>query len=158
LLDLANPSAGWREAPQPFERRALVTAVHRGRVYVIGGTTPSGTVSTDVDVFDPATGTWTKGPALPGPDMNGFAPAACVWYDRLYASTGDGSLFELDSTGAAWRPAGRTTRRLAHRMAPGPDTLLIFGGAAKGSNLDLVEEVAVRSTETGPQADSSRRE
>jgi hypothetical protein len=90
--------------------------------------------------------------------MNGFAPAACVWHDRLYASTGDGSLFELDSTGAAWRPAGRTTRRLAHRMAPGPDTLLIFGGAAKGSNLDLVEEVAVRSTETGPQTGSSRRE
>lgn len=144
LLDLRNPAAGWREVAQPFQRRALVTAVWNGRVYVIGGITPPGKVSTEVDIYDPAANLWTKGPALPGADVNGFAPAAAVLQNRLYASTGDGSLYRLDAAGEQWQRIGRSARRLAHRMAPAGDSLLIIGGAAKGGNFDLVEKVAIR--------------
>lgn len=141
---MRNPAAGWREVAQPFQRRALVTAVWNGRVYVIGGITPPGKVSTEVDIYDPAANLWTKGPALPGADINGFAPAAAVLHNRLYASTGDGSLYRLDAAGEQWQRIGRSARRLAHRMAPAGDSLLIIGGAAKGGNFDLVEKVAIR--------------
>lgn len=144
LLDLHNPAAGWREVAQPFERRALVTAVWNGRVYVIGGITPSGKVSTDVDVYDPVTNVWTKGPALPGDAMSGFAPAAAVLQNKLYASTGDGNLFVLNTAGEPWQRVGRSAQRLAHRMVPTDGALLILGGAAKGNNLDLTERLAVR--------------
>jgi hypothetical protein len=144
LLDLHNPSAGWREVAQPYERRALVTAVWNGRVYVIGGITPSGKVSTEVDVYDPVTNVWTKGPALPGDAMSGFAPAAAVLQDKLYASTGDGSLFVLNAAGEPWQRVGRSAQRLAHRMVPAAGALLILGGAVKGGNLDLTERLAVR--------------
>jgi hypothetical protein len=144
LLDLANPAAGWREVPQPFERRALVSAVWNGRVYVIGGITPTTQVSSDVDVFNPASNSWSKGPALPGSGQTGFAPAAAVLDGKLYASTGDGALYVLDSSGANWQRIARTSQRLAHRMVPAPGSLVLLGGAAKGGNLDLVETVAVR--------------
>ena len=144
VLDLKDSAAGWRAVPQPFERRALVTAVHEGRMYVIGGITPSGKVSTGVDVFDPATNTWSKGPSLPGAEINGFAPAAAVHGGKLYASVGDGSLFVLDGVKNRWIDAGQAAPRLAHRMVSTGDTLLILGGAVKGLNLDLVEKLAVR--------------
>jgi hypothetical protein len=141
-LDLKNPAAGWREAAaQPFERRALVTAVSGGRMYVIGGIQPSGQVSTGVDIYDPAQDQWSKGPALPGPAMNGFAPAAAVKDGRLYVSVGDGSLLRLDEAGARWVEAGLGAPRLAHRMVPDGRGLLVLGGAIKGKNLDLAESI-----------------
>ncbi len=144
ILDLKNPAAGWREVAQPFERRALVTAVWGGRVYVIGGITPSGKVSSEVDIYDPATNVWTKGPALPGDKMTGFAPAAAVLGNKLYASTGDGSLLVLHDASQPWQRVAQTAQRLAHRMVPGPDGLYILGGAVKGGNLDLTEKLAIQ--------------
>ena len=38
-LDLANPAAGWKTLPQPFQRRALIAAVTGGKLSVIGGFT-----------------------------------------------------------------------------------------------------------------------
>ena len=143
ILDLKNPAAEWVSVPQPFERRALVTAVHGGRMYVIGGITPSGKVSTDVDIYDPAKSVWTKGPALPGTEMNGFAPAAAVHGGKLFASVADGSLYALDDAHSRWTDAGRSAARLAHRMVSLGDSLVIAGGAVKGGNLDLVERVPV---------------
>jgi hypothetical protein len=144
LLDLKNPAAGWREVSQPFERRALVTTVRNGKMYVIGGITPSGRVSTEVDIYDPAANTWSKGPALPGADMNGFAPAAAERQGTVFVSTGDGSLFGLEADGSQWRRVGGTSPRLAHRMVASQDGLILLGGAAKGGNLDLVEKIEVQ--------------
>jgi hypothetical protein len=140
-LDLNDPRAQWKSLPQPFERRALITAVHGEKMYVIGGIMPSGSVSSDVDIFDPRTSVWKKGPALPGPSMNGFAPAAADHNGRLYVSAGDGGLYRLNEAGTAWQDAGVTTPRLAHRMVSTSQGLLILGGAIKGRNLDLVELV-----------------
>jgi len=143
VLDWTKPETGWKAIEQPFERRALITAVHENKVYVIGGITPSGKVSTDVDIFDPVTAKWSKGPALPGADINGFAPAAADYRGRLYVSVGNGKLYRLDEARSRWAEAGQSAERLAHRMIPAEDGLLILGGATKGANLELVEKVAV---------------
>jgi hypothetical protein len=38
---------------------------HRGRIWLAGGLEPLGNAVADVDIFDPAAGTWSEGPALP---------------------------------------------------------------------------------------------
>ena len=144
VLDLDDMARGWRATSQPFERRALVTAVHGRRMYVAGGITPSGKVSSEVDIYDPASDTWSKGPSLPGAEINGFAPAAAVHGGKLYVSVGDGSLYLLDDAKNIWIDAGQSAQRLAHRMVSTPNGLLILGGAVKGENLDLMEEIVVR--------------
>lgn len=138
-LDLSTPGAQWQTAAQPFQRRALIAAVHGGRLYVMGGILPAGEVSTDVDVYDAGTGAWSKGPALPGASINSFAPAACDFEGRLYVSLGDGSLYRLDDADKRWTDVGRSSPRLAHRMVAVGDSLVILGGALKGKNLELVE-------------------
>lgn len=143
VLDLSRPSSGWTAVPQPFERRALVAAVHRGKVYVIGGITQPGRVSTEVDVYDPVANNWSKGPSLPGDELTGFAPAAAVHGGKLYVSAGDGSLLVLDESRQVWVEKGRSAERLAHRMVSHGESLLILGGAVKGGNLDVVEKALV---------------
>lgn len=143
ILDLKNPSAGWREVSQPFVRRALITAVHGGRMFVIGGIQKSGKVSRDVNIYDPAKDRWTTGPELPGADLNGFAAAAAVHRGKLYVSVGHRSLFVLDEGRSLWTDAGRGTPRVAHRMVSWDDELLIAGGASKSNNFDLVERASI---------------
>jgi N-acetylneuraminic acid mutarotase len=141
LLNLAT-GGQWEAVTQPFERRAFITAAHSGKLYVIGGITPSGAVSTDVDIFDPETKSWTKGPSLPGPNMRGFAPAAAVHNGALYISVSDGAVFRLQKD--RWEEAASSTPRLAHRMVSDGKQLFILGGAAKGKNFDLIESISLR--------------
>jgi hypothetical protein len=144
-LDLAAPGTGWKSMPQPFVRRALIAAVADGKLYVIGGFTEDEDVSLDVDIFDPATGKWSKGPSLPGDAMNGFAPAACTLNGRVHVSAGDGSIHRLSTDRASWEPVAAVVPRIVHRAIPDGDAhLILVGGAANGGNLDLVERVPVR--------------
>lgn len=143
LLDLKAAKPEWKPVSQPFERRALIAAAHQGKVYVMGGIMPSGSVSTEVDIFDPASQTWSKGPVLPGPAINGFAPAAAVHEGQLYVSVGGGGVYRLHPNGSRWDDAGTNTARLAHRMVSLDGSLLILGGAAQGKNFDLVEALPV---------------
>lgn len=142
-LNLADPKATWQSHPQPFQRRAFITAVHDGKVYALGGITKAGSVSGDVDVFDPATNAWTKAPALPGQATTNFAPAAATNNNQLYVSLADGSLIRLNIEAKRWEEVAKTTPRLAHRMVSHTNQLLIIGGADKGKNLDLIEAVTV---------------
>lgn len=146
IMDLSAAKPTWREVPQPFQRRALIAAAHNGKMYVIGGITEPGAVSQEVDIYDPAKNEWTKGPAMPGTPMESFAPAAVSAGGRLYVSQGDGGLLRLAPEGAKWIAMARTSPRLAHRMIAkaGSDALWIVGGASKGKNLDLVEEVVTQ--------------
>ncbi len=146
LLDLSTgPSkAEWKSIPQPIERRALIAAVHNSKMYLMGGIRPSGEVSTDVDIYDPKTNAWSKGPALPGPSIDSFAPAAADYRGQLFVSMGDGSIVRLvEGASPRWEDAGHASPRLAHRMVPSTDSVLILGGALKGKNLDLVEAISV---------------
>jgi hypothetical protein len=142
-LDLTAATPGWRSIPQPFTRRALIATAFRDRLWVIGGFTDVEEVSRQVDVFDPAAGTWSRGPDLPVGGFNGFAPAACVADGRLLVSVADGSLLALDEQAGGWRAVARTSPRIVHRMVPTDAGVILVGGAAGKDNLDRVERVAL---------------
>jgi len=144
-IDLAKPAAGWKTLPQPFVRRALIAAVDEGKLYVIGGFTPEEEASRRVDIFDPATATWTQGPDLPGEPINGFAPAACTVGGLVHVSVADGSVHRLAEAGCHWEPVASVVPRIVHRaVSDGDGHLVLVGGAANAENLDLVERVPVR--------------
>ena len=144
-LNLADPQASWQSVPQPFERRALIAAAYNGKMYLMGGILPSGAVSADVDIFDPQTGAWSKGPALPGAGTQTFAPAAAVAQGQLFVSLADGALVKLDRERNQWAEAGFSSRRLAHRAVGLGGRVWLLGGAEKGSNLDLMEDLPLQA-------------
>jgi hypothetical protein len=144
ILDLKAARPEWKSAPQPFKRRALIAAALDGKMYVLGGIDDTTDVSHDVDIYDPETGVWTKGPAVPGDEISSFAPAACVHGGTLYVSVADGTVYGLDTRKKSWEKVGAASPRLAHRMVSDGKQLLVMGGAEKGNNSDLVEAVAVR--------------
>ena len=144
-LDLAASDSKWKSSSQPFERRALITAVHDGKMYVMGGITRAGAVSADVDVYDPKADTWSKGSPLPGTATDNFAPAACDHQGRLFVSLADGTIYRLNDKSGRWLEAGVGSPRLAHRMVSAGDSILVLGGAEKGKNLNVVEAVKIGS-------------
>lgn len=141
VLDLAKSQARWETIKAPFERRALIAAVHHDKLYVLGGFDEDSEASRRVDIFDPATGQWTRGPELPGEQLNGFAPAACASGENLFVSLGDGTLARLNERENKWETVAKTTPRIVHRMVAWRERLTVMGGAAKGKNLDLIEVV-----------------
>lgn len=150
VFDLSQSVGAWKELPrQPFERRALASVVHGGKLYACGGMTPEGP-SLDVDCLDLATGRWRKGPAIPDGGMkgkmNGFGCSACTIGDRLFLSTMDGVIRELTSDGAAWRDVGRLrVARFFHRLLPRNERELIVvaGASMKLGHLGSIESFAV---------------
>ncbi len=142
-LDLSAPRLEWKSAPQPFRRRALIAAAYQGRMWVMGGITDAGNVVGEVDIYDPRTKAWTKGPALPGSGVNPFAPAAAVDANRLYVSVADGTLYRLNRSEQAWEKVGSGTPRVAHRAVADGGSILVMGGAEKGKDLDLIEVFSV---------------
>ena len=143
-MDLSAEKLEWIEKPAPFLRRALMAAAFKSKVYVVGGFTDQHQVERAVSIYDPVSEAWSEGPELPeGDPTAGFAPAVTVHAGSLYVSVSDGTLWRLKAGGNAWEQVARTTPRLAHRLASASDRLLILGGAADGSNFDLIEAVPV---------------
>lgn len=151
-LDLRSPSSGWVATPQPFQRRAIIAVVHTGKLFTIGGFDLNGRPSRRVDIFDPQTKAWSRGPGLPGESMNGFSPAACVLDNQLFVSVGDGSLYRLNDEENIWEPVGSSTPRIVHRLVPFGSRILIIGGATKGDNVDLIETADVSALSQSPAA------
>lgn len=145
-FDLDRPEAGWRAVAQPFYRRALAAAEAGGKLYVLGGLTEDMKVERRVDVYDPASDTWTQGPDLPGSARtDGFAPSAFGIAGRLYQSGASGRIYRLSASGDAWELLGAWHHpRLTHRLLPGPDgTLLAVGGNTKGQQTPVIEAVSL---------------
>ncbi len=143
VLDVSSKAPVWTSAPQPFQRRALMTAALDGKVYVIGGMNAKQQVERTVSIFDPKTKTWAHGPELPKGALLGFAPAAGLHEGRLYVSLGDGSLLRLNAAKNGWEKAGESSPRIAHRLASRGHSILLIGGAAKGKMIDVVEAIPV---------------
>jgi len=141
VLDLAATKPHWVRVPQPFHRRALIAAVLDRRIYAIGGFDEHSNPSMDVDIYDLGSGVWSKGPPLPQPSRNGFAPAAGVLDRTLYVSVSDGSFCRLAANESKWERVASTTPRIVHRVVPFGSRLLVVGGAAEGDNLALIESV-----------------
>ena len=60
------PTAAWEpRADAPFARLEMAVAAHEGVIWLAGGLDAFGAALTDVDIYDPATDTWSDGPELP---------------------------------------------------------------------------------------------
>ena len=152
VFDLAQKVGRWEELPTPpFRRRALAVASIKGRVYVLGGLTDHGKVVKSVDLYDPPTQAWLRGPDLPGGKLQGFGPSAFGVGDRLYVCGGDGVVQRLNETGDGWEVAGKLTLpRLTHRLLPGiADDLLAVGGNQARSPVSLIESVPLAGSGRG---------
>jgi N-acetylneuraminic acid mutarotase len=122
----------------------LIAAAWSGKIYVLGGFDDHGKIVRDVSIYDPASGRWSEGPALPGDaPTDGFASAACVHHGKLYVSVADGGLYRLNQSRRLWEKASQATPRVAHRLVSDGAKILVLGGANNGRDSDLVEAVDV---------------
>lgn len=173
-MDLAATELAWKPVPAPpFPRRALATAAHDGKLYIIGGMQQEGGSTTRTDIFDPQSEQWSQGPSLAIADaasgdqaengdpgrgsrnrssggMTGFGASAFATGGQLYASTVDGNLQRLAENGSAWEIVAETpTARFFHRLLPVDEShLLVVGGANMGiGKFDEVEILEVPGNE-----------
>ncbi|MEM7234336.1 MAG: DUF4198 domain-containing protein [Planctomycetota bacterium] len=147
VVDLSQEKLEWKALPEPpFQRRALSLAHHGGKIYVLGGMTMNRKPTLSVDIFDPATKKWSKGPELEGRRMDGFGSSAFTVDGRLYVSTYYGNLQVLSSDGSKFEIQSELDDdRFFHRMLPLEKKLLVVGGASmktgKNLNLEVLEPV-----------------
>jgi len=143
-MDLAAKAPKWEAIPQPFERRALTAAAIDGRIYAMCGMNAEGALSRTVNIFDTATGKWSKGPDVPGEESNGFTPAACVIDGKIAISTADGHVYRLNGD-AGWKDVAKLEKaRFVHRMTAKDNThLVVVGGASKQGNVTETELIEV---------------
>ncbi len=147
VLDLGHPERGWKEIPQPFQRRALAMGVAGTRIYFIGGMTSDNNTSLEVDVYDTANGQWSQGPELPSGRFKGFSCSAIAQAGRLYANAFQGDLLRLSLDGKSWEVVGRLDHpRMAHRLVTaGSSQLIALGGEdgeEKRPDLELLTPAA----------------
>jgi hypothetical protein len=131
--DLEQTNLTWTPLPKPpFHRRALSLAAHDGKLYVLGGMQESGKPTTQVDIYDPSSHSWSVGPSLIGGGMEGFGNASFPWDGRLVATTISGSVQQLSDDGKRWNIIGQLAQpRFFHRQLVTPSgELLILGGAS----------------------------
>jgi len=147
VLDLAKMPLEWQSVPQPFQRRALNTAAHKGKLYVICGLTADGGTERTVDIYDPAADKWSQAPEVPGPGKNGFSPAACSNGKHLLVCPADGKLYRLSDEGDSWMEAGQVEQpRIVHRIVPAQNGMvLVLGGASRAGNVAETEAVKIRA-------------
>jgi N-acetylneuraminic acid mutarotase len=142
VCNLKDALPQWREiAKPPFNRRALAVAGYAGKVYVIGGMDDSNEVTLGVDVYDPQSNAWGKGPRLPGEGFDGFGSSAVGTKAGLFVTIASGGLFRLSDNGQKWDEVLKLKRpRTFHRLvADGDDRLLLVGGTSRGTKVPEVE-------------------
>lgn len=142
-LDLSSGRREWRLIPQPFARRGLALAAAGGRLYFIGGMTGSNETTLAVDIYDPASGSWTSGPELPKGKLKGFGNSAITVGDRIYVSGLGGDIHALTPGATNWEVVARLQRpRFFHRLlAVDEKTLLALGGEDEEGKIANVEVI-----------------
>lgn len=130
VIDLGDPSAGWTRLKQPFRRRALALAAHGTQLFAIGGMDSDSQPTLAVEIYDAASGQWSKGPELPTGRHKGFSCSAVTHAGRVYANSFQGDLLRLTADGRSWEAVARVQRpRLAHRLVTTDAArLLVLGG------------------------------
>ncbi len=131
-MDLSQTEPQWTAiASPPFKRRAISVAAFHDKLYVIGGMQSEGGPTTRVDVYDPASDSWSLGPAIPGSGMSGFGSSSFAAGGELFVTTMDGFVHRLGGEGQAWQTIAKSEpARFFHRMLPEGDRgLLMIGGA-----------------------------
>jgi len=147
VCDLADANPQWRQiAKPPFNRRALAVATYAGKVYVIGGMDDSNDTTTGMDIYDPQSNAWSKGPAMPGKGFDGFGASAFGTAAGLFATTGTGGLYRLSADGQSWQEVGQLNHpRNFHRLvAEGDNKLLVVGGTSRGGKVSETESLQLK--------------
>ncbi len=144
-LDLSEAEPAWTELPVPgFERRALAVVAHAHKIYAIGGMDQAGPTR-QVSTFDPATNTWTDGPALVGnQEMDGFGASGWSTGGKLIVTTYSGDIQQLADDGSAWNVIGKTKdARFFNRLLPLEENSLLSVGGANMEEGKYVEPEAI---------------
>ncbi len=132
-MDLSKAEPSWTELPTPpFQRRAIATVAHDGKLFVIGGMTDDGAPTRAVDIYDPATQKWESVGALHGEEeMAGFGASGWSADGELIITTYEGDIQSYDAKSKSWKVLGKTAdARFFHRLVPlTAQKLLAVGGA-----------------------------
>ena len=150
-LDLDSTKSGWRSLPGAGFRRGLALAGVRGRLVAIGGMDERGKPDSRVDVFDPASSTWTPGPSFP--DF-GFGIAACTIGERVYASGRSGRVWRWSLGAPAWEAVGSLLYpRIFHQLVADAQSnaLIALGGGLDGQHTAAVERIELTPADTLPR-------
>lgn len=136
-LDLSSGSvsdARWVEHAAPFSRRALAAATAGGLLVALGGMDSAGKPTGAVDVFDPSTGRWRRGPDFPG---KGFGMAATSEGGAIVATGMDGAVHRFTPGEDQWRSGGTLAYpRFFHRLVPTPNAGVLAVGGIRGMAAD----------------------
>ena len=125
------------EAPEGVSRRGAASVVVGSRIYILGGQSSEGS-SSRVDIFEPETGIWSRGPDLPEARV-GLAAALYQGQIHIFGGRGDdqrttlNSHFSLLPGDENWNPE---TDLLSPRTAAGATALesgiYVVGGGSGG--------------------------
>ena len=160
--DLSRTPLVWEPLPAPpFVRRALSVAAAGGKIFAVGGMQREGGPTRRVDVYDPASRTWSRAPDLPAPeladgdaggdhgswDLEGFGPGAEAVGDALVVTTLTGRVLRLTPGATEWEVLGTVDRaRFFHQLLPDGDggLLLVGGGNMTDGRFTEVDRIDVR--------------
>ena len=149
VYDLSQDQGAWKEiAKPPFSTRALATAGHQNKLYVMGGMSSDNQITRAVHIYDPKSDTWSAGPELAGSEgLSGFAISAYVADGVLYYSGSEGIVYKLSPEGTAWTSIERLLfPRSFHRLVADGGKVVAIAGVARGggylANLEVIDLTA----------------
>ncbi|HEY7163681.1 MAG TPA: kelch repeat-containing protein [Candidatus Binatia bacterium] len=109
------------KTPMPLARSGGAAGVINGKIYVIGGNSqafcgdPQNQLPTSVDVYDPATDTWSTAAPIPNPRQT---HSVAVINGLLYVMGGNGPSGDLDPTVIAYDPTTNSWTEVAPIPTP----------------------------------------
>ena len=99
----------WKKAtPSPFARVESPAAVVNGKVYLFGGFTEDLDASNRVDVYDPASDSWTRKKDMPSPltHLNAAVDGSTIWFAGGFKGRHPGpvvaEVWKYDTASDAW--------------------------------------------------------
>lgn len=147
VCDLSQPKLEWQEIAKPgFSRRALAVAAQGGKIYAIGGMEDTTDMTTAVNVYDPQSNAWSKGPKIPGQDSEGFGLSAFGTENGLFASCRSGTVYKLAADGQSWEAISKLNHpRMSHRLvAADASRIVVVGGTSRAKKVAEVESLEVK--------------
>lgn len=126
----------------PAPRVAAAYVPVEGRIYAIGGLS-NGSATSRVDIFDPATGRWQSGPALPEPRSG---HVAALLDGKIHVTGGEqklpprtyGDHFVLDLASGRWERASPIPTPRHGAVAAAADGKFVVVGGSPGAGVYTV--------------------
>jgi non-specific serine/threonine protein kinase len=129
----------------------VAVAAHDGKIWVAGGLTADGKASTAVQIYDPATNSWSEGPALPAGAHHAALVSAedALWFLGGYKSDGfnepSNEALSLLPDGDEWLPDEPLPQPRAAGAAAWDGARIVYAGGVGPDGLK--GDVFVRGAE-----------